>query len=81
MQMKQLRKLAALAALALLAVPSALGQGRKELRINEVMVVNDSSIVDDYGRHSALIELVNTTNANVKISAVYMPYDISNPRK
>lgn len=81
MQMKPLRKIASLVALALIAVPSVLGQGRKELRINEVMVVNDSSIVDDYGRHSAWIELVNPTHAPVNISAVYMTDDLSNPRK
>lgn len=81
MQMKPLKKLAALAALALIAVPAALGQGRKELRINEVMVVNDNSIVDDYGRHSAWIELVNPTHAPVNISAIYITDDLNQPRK
>lgn len=28
-------------------------QDRKSLRINEVMIVNDTSIVDDYGEHHA----------------------------
>ncbi len=79
--MKMLEKIASLALLALVAAPAAWGQGRKELRINEVMVSNDSSIVDDYGRHSAWIELVNPTHAPVNISAVYVTDDLSNPRK
>ena len=32
-------------------------QGRRGLRINEVMVQNDSNYVDDYGLHHAWIEL------------------------
>lgn len=47
-------------------------QGRKGLRINEVMVQNDSSIVDDFGRHTAWIELYNSTFAPLDISSVYI---------
>lgn len=36
-------------------------QGRRGLRINEVMVKNDSSMVDEYGNRSAWIELFNST--------------------
>lgn len=79
--MKPLRKLTALAALCLIAAPAVMGQGRKELRINEVMVKNDSSIVDDYGRHSAWIELVNPTHAPINISSIYLTDDLSNPQK
>lgn len=79
--MMSLKKLAALIAFALIASPAVMGQGRKELRINEVMVQNDSSIVDDYGRHSAWIELVNPTHAPVNISAIYLTDDLNNPQK
>ena len=79
--MKSFKKLVALFALALVAVPAVMGQGRKELRINEVMVQNDSSIVDDFGRHSAWIELVNPTHAPVNISSIYMTDDLANPQK
>lgn len=79
--MKPLRKLTALVALCLIAAPAVMGQGRKELRINEVMVKNDSSIVDDYGRHSAWIELVNPTHAPINISSIYLTDDLSNPQK
>ena len=47
-------------------------QGRRNLRINEVMVQNDSNFVDDYGRHSAWIELFNTTHAPLNISSVFI---------
>lgn len=81
MQMNPFKKIAALAALALIAVPAVLGQGRKELRINEVMVINNSSVVDEYGRHSAWIELINPTHAPVNIAAIYITDDLNEPRK
>lgn len=50
----------------------AMAQGRRGLRINEVMVQNDSSMVDDYGAHSAWVELFNSTYAPLEISSVYI---------
>lgn len=47
-------------------------QSRRNLRINEVMVQNDSSVVDDYGRHQAWIELFNTTHAPLNIASVFI---------
>ncbi len=79
--MKNLGKTIALAALVALAVPAASAQGRKSLRINEVMVDNRSSIVDDFGNRSAWIELHNPTAAAVDISSVYLTDDPSNPTK
>ena len=58
-----------------LAVGGAMAQGRRALRINEIMVVNDSNIVDDYGRHSAWIELFNSAFAPLEISKVYLTND------
>ncbi|MCM1293380.1 MAG: OadG family protein [Bacteroides sp.] len=52
------------------AVVSA--QNRKALRINEIMVQNDSSVVDDYGCRSAWIELFNSNFAPLEISSVYL---------
>lgn len=79
--MKNLGKTIALAALVALAVPAASAQGRKSLRINEVMVDNQSSIVDDFGNRSAWIELHNPTAAAVDISSIYLTDDPSNPTK
>lgn len=60
-----------LAALAL----TASAQSRSALRINEVMVTNDNSLVDEYGNHSAWIELFNSNFAPLEISSVYLTND------
>jgi len=69
-------------ALLLLATVFTVGQAqsRKALRINEVMVVNEDNIVDDYGRRSAWIELFNSAYAPLEISKVYITNDRNNPR-
>ncbi|MCM1021404.1 MAG: lamin tail domain-containing protein [Muribaculum sp.] len=59
----------------------AVAQGRRGLRINEVMVTNDSNYVDDYGHHTAWIELFNSTYAPLEISSVYLTNDPANPTK
>lgn len=62
-------------------VPSLNAQGRRGLRINEVMVQNESNFVDDYGRHGAWIELFNTNFGPMEISSVYLTNDRENPTK
>lgn len=56
-------------------------QGRKGLRINEVMVQNDSNFVDDYGKCHAWVELYNSTYGPMEISSVYITNDKNNPTK
>lgn len=63
-----------------LVAAGAFAQGRKSLRINEVMVQNESSVVDEYGQHGAWIELFNTNFAPLEISSVYLTTDKNNPR-
>lgn len=65
---------------ALATAPCANAQGRKSLRINEVMVENQTSVTDDYGRHSAWIELFNSNFAPLEISSVYLTTDSTNPK-
>lgn len=55
----------------------ASAQSRRALRINEIMVQNDSSVVDDYGCRSAWIELFNSNYAPLEISSVYLTNDRS----
>ena len=75
-----MKKIISTIALALaLAVPSVSAQSRDALRINEVMVVNDNSLVDEYGNQSAWIELFNTNFAPLEISKVFITNDPSNP--
>jgi sodium pump decarboxylase, gamma subunit len=61
--------------------PQASAQGRKSVRINEVMVDNGNSLVDEYGNKSAWIELFNANFAPVEISSVYLSNDPANPKK
>lgn len=75
------RKIFLIAVASLLAGATAFAQGRKALRINEVMVENESSIVDDYGQHQAWIELFNSNFAPLEISSVYLTNDSLNPKK
>lgn len=56
-------------------------QTRRALRINEVMVLNDSSLVDDYGHHAAWIEIFNSNFAPIDIAKVYITDDLENPTK
>ena len=58
---------------------AAFAQGRKGLCINEVMVQNDSSVVDDYGLRHGWIELYNSTHAPMEISSVYLTNDSTKP--
>lgn len=58
----------------------ASAQGRRGLRINEVMVQNDGSVVDDYGNHVAWVELFNSTYGPLEISSVYLTNDKNNPK-
>lgn len=62
-------------------VTAVSAQGRRGLRINEVMVENDSSVVDDFGRHHAWIELFNSTFGPLEISSVYLTDDKTNNTK
>lgn len=77
---KALRKLT-LAAMMIAAAVPAFAQTRSALKINEVMVATDSaSIVDEYGRHNAWIELFNANFAPLEISAIYLTNDSTNPK-
>ncbi len=56
-------------------------QGTTGLRINEVMVQNDSNYIDDYGQRTAWIELFNSTRSTMKIASMYLTDDKNNPTK
>ncbi len=51
------------------------------VRFNEVLVINDSSAVDDFGQHSAWIELFNPNYNSVNIGGYYLTDDLNNPMK
>ncbi len=60
---------------------SAMGQSAGDLRFSEVLVYNDSLNVDDFGKHSAWIEIFNTSYNTVDVGGCYLTDDLSNPTK
>ncbi len=56
-------------------------QSSVDLRINEILVHNDSNYVDDFGQHSAWIEVFNSAHNSVEIGGLYLTDDITKPTK
>jgi hypothetical protein len=56
-------------------------QNVSDLRFNEVLVMNDSLNVDDFGEHSSWIEIFNSGYNTVDIGGCYLTNDINNPTK
>lgn len=54
-------------------------QSATALRINEVLIINETNFQDDYGVHSAWIEIFNTSYASVDLKGCYLTNDLSNP--
>lgn len=62
----------------LMAVSSTVfGQGAKNIRLNEVMTNNEASIVDEYGRREAWVELENTSFTTYNVRGMYLTTDRS----
>ena len=59
----------------------ALAQNASDLKFSEILVMNDSLNVDDFGEHSSWIEIFNTSYNTVEIGGCYLTNDISNPTK
>jgi Na+-transporting methylmalonyl-CoA/oxaloacetate decarboxylase gamma subunit len=56
-------------------------QNANTLRLNEVLVYNNSNAVDDFGEHSSWIEIFNSSYNTVNIGGCYLTDDLSNPTK
>lgn len=54
------------------AVIASYGQGANNIRINEVMTNNQSSIQDEFGLHSPWVELVNTSYSTYNVRGMYI---------
>ncbi len=66
-------------ALLALFTAGAYAQSPTSLRINEVLLINEENYQDDYGLHSAWIEIFNTSFATVDIKGCYLTNDPDNP--
>ena len=58
--------------IAVVAAMTAFAQGRLDLRINEVMVQNDSNYVDNDGHRSAWIEIFNASHSTNAIEKMFI---------
>ena len=59
----------------LLGSTGLFGQQVTDLRINELLLVNDSSCIDEYGRHVPWVEIFNTSYNSVNIAGCYLTAD------
>ena len=66
-----MKKLLFLLGIALLCA-EGYAQGLKDIRINEVLVDNRNSYIDDHGNHVGWVELHNTGYSNVNIGGAYL---------
>lgn len=57
------------------------GQSALDLRINEILVKNNSNYLDDFGEHSPWIEIFNSAYNPVDIGGLYLTDDLTNPTK
>lgn len=64
-----------------LAAGKSYAQSSADLRINEVLVINDSNYVDTYGQRSGWIEIFNSAYNTVDIGGMYLTNDPENPTK
>lgn len=78
--MKLVKKLAFTLGLIALAY-AGFAQSAKDLRINEVLLINNTSYVDNFGTRSAWIELFNTAYNKVNVGGCYLTDDLTNPKK
>jgi len=60
---------------------SSYSQTSLDLRINEILVLNDSNYVDNYGQRSGWIEIFNSAYNTVDIGGMYLTNDPANPTK
>lgn len=56
-------------------------QRATSLRINEVLITNETNFQDDYGVHSPWIEIFNTSYASVDLKGCFLTNDKNNPKK
>lgn len=59
----------------------SIAQNATALKFNEILVLNDSSAIDDFGEHTSWIEIFNSSYNTVNIGGCYLTDDLSNPTK
>lgn len=59
---------------------TAQAQRTTSLRINEVLVINETNFVDEYGQNYPWIEIFNTSAGTVNIAGCFLTTDMNQPR-
>ena len=61
---------------------NVMGQGAKNIKINEVMTNNENSIVDEYNEHLPWVELANVSFTTFNVRGMYIATDtaVLNPK-
>lgn len=72
-----MNKFASLLGMLILGCTSLFAQGAKNIKINEVLTNNTTSIQDEFGAHGAWVELVNTAFSSYNIRGMYITTDKS----
>lgn len=70
--MKKFLYIIALGVAMLVGANSASAQGIHNVKINEILVVNQDNYIDNYGNRESWIELMNTGYENVNIGGCYL---------
>lgn len=59
----------------------AVAQSALDLRINEILVFNESNYIDDFGEHSPWIEIFNSAYNPVDLGGLYITNDLNQPTR
>jgi hypothetical protein len=78
---KKIKLIASVGLLVLAGAGRLCAQTSSDLRINELLVYNDSNYVDDYGIRSPWIEIFNSAYNTVNLGGMFLTDDLSNPTK
>jgi len=62
-------------ALLLFSLKVLFAQRQEDIRINELMGINENSIIDEFGHHQPWCELMNTSYGTVNIGGMYLSCD------
>ncbi len=81
MRIKQFIQIAGAVFLFFIWSAESYAQSSMDLRINEILVYNDSNYVDDFGKHSPWIEIFNTAYNTVDVGGLYLTDDMNHPTK
>ena len=77
-----MKKLASILGLLFVGCTSLMAQGAKNIKINEVVTHNTTSIQDEFGKHDPWVELVNVAYSSYNVRGMYITTDKSvlNPK-